>query len=259
MICNEMVNEWLMHRVGKKELPKSWKGSYKQKGLELNSNSELFINNYGNTNILAYVGFVDLRGFSEEAKGKPPDEIEQYLNPFVNKIINVCAKDNCLVDKTIGDEVMFVLPELAADNGIPANAYIGRVMPQLLGISKELGEKYPFRIGLSFGEIRISKMQGKGFGEWTCLGESVNLAKRLHEYSSNKLDFSGAFGVLQSLENAKRFFEVGLAYVAGYLCDLSHDIIESPKSLKGISPYYGAVIHERKMSSHMARVGHRDK
>lgn len=249
MICNETVNEWLMHRFGKKQLSESWKGHYRQKGLELNSNSESFINNYGNKNILAYVGFADLRGFSEEVKGKSPDEIEQYLNPFVKKILNACSECNCLVDKTIGDEVMFILPELAFDNGIPANAYIGRIISRLLEISKEIGEQYPFRFGLSFGEIRISRMQGEGFSEWTSLGETVNLSKRLQDYSSTSENFSGAFGVLQTLDDSKKYFEVGLAYIAGYFCDLSHEVMQNPDSLRGISPYYGAKIYEKSISS----------
>ena len=68
--------QYLLHRVGEKQL-QSWPKIVK-KGLEGNLASPEFLQTYGNADITAYVGFIDLAGYSSAVKGKSPPQIANY-------------------------------------------------------------------------------------------------------------------------------------------------------------------------------------
>lgn len=229
MIKTKNMDDWLRHRFGEKLLDKSWP-RYETKALELNEKFDEK-KNFGNKDIYGYIGFIDLIGFSESVKGKTPLEVANFILPFLNEVCAAITSYNGLIDKTIGDEIMFIFPEMSGERGVPAILSINSIIEKV----KDLKEKYSFRFGLSYGKMHLGRIKSEGFKEWSVFGESVNLAKRLVEDKESNSNI-GTFAVLMNDPINIENYEL----LSNYLFDC-HKIqvktIEKPKELKGISEY----------------------
>jgi len=244
MLGKEQVFEWLSHRAGVKRL-QEMPLLCVTKGLELNRQSKPFLDSFGNRDIWGFVGFVDLVGFSERVMGLPNKEVNDYLEPFLKGLVDIVNNRYGLVDKTIGDEVMFILPDMEEDGGVPAVLMMGQLLGGIYDLQKQLGEKYPFRFGLAYGGLYIGQICGNGYSEWTTVGEVVNLAKRLHTLKELKIlqGARGAFGVLYREQHSMDCFESILHNIAGVASRMTHEILEEPKTnFKGVSPAQCAML-----------------
>ena len=109
MIVPEKYSNWLLHRFGIQvdvlKLPHLVADS-----LDNNRNGIQYADTFNKKEFNCFVGFIDLKGFSSFSSGKNPKEINDFILPFLNKIIIILTKFGCLIDKTIGDEIMFILP-----------------------------------------------------------------------------------------------------------------------------------------------------
>lgn len=238
MIGKQEVLKWLAHRAGIEQL-KELPTQLQRRALELNVRGEFFIQTFGQKEIKGFVGFIDLVGFSERVEGRKSQEISRYLKPFLAGIVGRAFDRFALVDKTIGDEVMFILPDMAEDEHSPAVLFMGQLLGGLYDLQRELGAEYPFRIGLAYGSLYVDQIQGKGYSEWTTVGEAVHLAKRLHglEGVSTASGIGGAFGVLFREKDIISRFEGILNTIAGFASRMTHKVIDEPISnLKGVSP-----------------------
>lgn len=246
MIGRPEVLKWLAHRVGVEqveELPLRLR--YERKALELNERGRPFVQAFGQEEIRGFVGFVDLVGFSGRVKGWENQKISEYLKPFLAGVVNIAFDRHALVDKTIGDEVMFVLPDMDENGGPPTVLLMGQLLGGLHDLQKTLGSEYPFHIGLAYGGLYVDQIQGKGYSEWTIVGEVVHLAKRLHGLKGvvASRGIAGGFGVLSRDEEACKRFKNILAHIAGFASRLTHEVIDQPVSdLKGVSPAYCALL-----------------
>ncbi len=187
--------EYLLHRVGEKQLES--RPRIITKGLQGNLASPDFLQTYGNSNISAYVGFIDLSEFSSTVKGKSPEQIADYLRPFLVKTIDILYDRNALIDKMIGDEIMFTLPETEENNNPHEILFMGQIMGALHELAFELQPKYRFRITLSYGKVNVFHLAGRGYSEWSIVGEPIHVAKRLQSLDelSSPNPVSGAFGM----------------------------------------------------------------
>lgn len=248
MIAGKSTDEWLQHRAGLNRLTRHPR-AYSTRALELTDNGAAFTNAFGQREIKGFVGFVDLIGFSTRVAGSSPSEISEYLKPFLVGITDKAVDAGALVDKTIGDEVMFVVPDMEADGGVPGIFDMSFLLGSLHDLQRSLGPNYPFRIGLSYGLQFVDRIEGKGYSEWTLLGESVNLAKRLHTLpgAEPKDGLGGAFGVL-AREVTEQEFRSILNFIAGFASRMTHEITNDAFELKGISAARYAILLP-KMSS----------
>lgn len=237
MIGKQEVINWLAHRAGTVRLETS-PFLYNTEALELNMPAGEFIRVFGKKEIRGFAGFVDLVGFSERVKGQKAQEIGEYLKPFLVGIVEISLECNALVDKTIGDEVMFILPDMSEDSGLPAVFLMGQLLGGIHDLQRRLGTEYPFRIGLSYGSLYIDQIKGEGYSEWTTVGESVHLAKRVHGLKglSTASGIGGAFGILVRETDACSQFETILGSIAGFASRMTHKVVEKPVSFKGVSP-----------------------
>jgi len=239
MIGKPEVLQWLSHRAGVEklqELPLRLRD--KRKALELTEQGKPFVQKFGQREIKGFVGFIDLIGFSERVKGWESGKISTYLKPFLSGIIERAVDRYALIDKTIGDEVMFVLPDIEEDDGAPAVLLMGQLLGGLYDFQRELGADYPFRIGLAYGKLYIDHVKGKGYSEWTIIGEVVHLAKRLHSLEELKQPSSiaGAFGMLIREKDIITQFDVILKYIAGFASRMTYEVIDKPvDDFKGVS------------------------
>ena len=122
------------------------------------------------------VGFIDLKGFSTISAGKRAHEIADIVRPFLNSSISILTDNNCLIDKTIGDEIMFVLPQ--TETGWVAFFDLFKILRKFREFAAD-HEEYKFRIGISFGELFLDVIDTKNYVEWFVSGEPIIAAKRV--------------------------------------------------------------------------------
>lgn len=235
MIAGRGVHEWLQHRAGLHQLARHPR-AYSKRALELSDKGDLFTAAFGRREVKGFVGFVDLIGYSTRVAGLSPSQISEHLEPFLVGVVNKAVAAGALVDKTIGDEVMFFVPDMEEDGGVPGIFDMSFLLNSLHDLQSDLGNAYPFRIGLSYGFQFVGRIQGNGYAEWTVIGESVNLAKRLHSARGDAREekFVGAFGVL-CREIPEETFQSILNFIAGFASRMTHKFVDEPIELKGIS------------------------
>ena len=220
-----------------------------REAVELNADSQPFIQGFGNRTLLAVVGFIDLVRFSEHTQGKDPAAIARFIQPFIQSMIEVGKRTHAFIDKTIGDEVMLIWP-----CPTPEGALAGIELPRsecialsygefIAGLAAEMREKLPsmrFTCGMGIGEIYLAKIGSDEYSEWTCYGNIVTVAKRLQAEASESqstCQLRVAVGVLAGgpVDPSEIIEWPGVA------SDFSHVVLDNPvvnarRNLKGTDP-----------------------
>ena len=184
---------WLEHRSGR-EIQGSLLSRAETRALELNKTDPQFLETKGKSEINCFVGFIDLAGFTSHVHGQSNDHIYQYVSPFLKAIVDAVSSADGLVDKTIGDEVMFAFPDMSEEGAFPAKFNFTKFINSLLSIQSNLGKSYRFRFGISYGKLLLQSVDGTNYQEWTLFGEEVAIAKRVmgHEFLKNPQPIAGA-------------------------------------------------------------------
>src|SRR5262249_8924857 len=104
----------------------------------------------------------------------------EFVSPFLEAIIRAATKNKCFVDKTIGDEVMVVMPgslryELLDD----MFWFLADVVHDMVTSAPEIS----FRAGAAFGRVFLHTIEVGSYREWSVFGNCVSGAKRLQELS----------------------------------------------------------------------------
>lgn len=182
------LETWLRHKAGIEAIPRDAVMANSLCSVELNEDAKQIFTSFGNREFDAIVGFIDMRGFSASAKGKSPKEIHSLVKPFLDVVIEVARKHGCFIDKTIGDEVMIVMPwfeydSLVASSPIPPRKLhvfeVGDLVHDLiLGIG-ETAPSIRFSAGFALGSLLLEQVGTASYSEWTVYGNCVNAAKRL--------------------------------------------------------------------------------
>lgn len=240
---------YLRHRLGEVRITGPNRRMVR-KALELNVPEPDLEGTFGKAEMTAYVGFIDLAGFSEAAHRKSPTQIAEFLKPFLESAIGILRGRTFLIDKTIGDEIMFVLPEQEEDPQSPQILFLGQAMGALHDLAFELNGLYRYRIGLSYGRISFFHVEGQGYREWTCVGEVVHVAKRLMGLPqlASPTPVSGAFGMSVTMENVaavRRVMEARLSIFAGFASRFDHEFLTDPMPLKGVGEVLCAILSPR--------------
>lgn len=248
IIADKDTLEYLAHRVGEKQLTRE--SQILQKDLQGNVDSSNFLDTFGNSNITAYVGFIDLAGFSNIVHGKQPNEMAAYLKPFLEKIIDLLSKRSALIDKMIGDEIMFVLPEIEESSNPDEILLLGSIMGGLHDLAYELQPHYKYRIGISYGKVNVFHLKGKRYSEWSIVGEPVHVAKRL--LGLKELTYPspvcGAFGMVlndQPKEILVHTMKQKLEMIAGFASRFGHKLQLEPQEFKGVGKVLWAYLYPK--------------
>lgn len=242
------ITDWLNHRLGLKRYVGPI-GGYEVKALELNKRGKNLIDTFGNREFRGYVGFIDLVGFSRAIRGKSPMEASNYIAPFLNSISTAAKDEDVFIDKFIGDEGMFLIPDRNCDFGHrPPTFYVSRFISSLYNQFLKMDKKYPCRFGISYGSMYLSSFGGDSYSEWTVIGETINLSKRLHKLRKlqdniDRWGFGGAFAILMEQDVSPSSFEALLHYATGAADKLSSETLIDTQRLKGISEYRAAIIY----------------
>lgn len=135
----------------------------------------------------ATIFFSDIRSFTAMSEKMQPNEVVEFLNAYMTKMVECVNKTNGVVDKYIGDAIMAVwgAPESSGSPAADAlNAVVAALMMRgaLYKFNKERAVKGlpPVRIGcgINSGPVVAGQIGSEERMEYTVIGDAVNLASR---------------------------------------------------------------------------------
>ncbi|MEW5854080.1 MAG: adenylate/guanylate cyclase domain-containing protein [Myxococcota bacterium] len=138
--------------------------------------------------IQASVLFCDLCGFTSYAEKHTAAEVGALLNSYLAEMTRVVYEHRGTVDKYIGDAVMAVFgaPFPAEDDPVRA-ARCALAMQQAFAAlmqARPSDEQLKLRIGINTGQVVAGTVGSPLRMEYTCLGDTVNVAQRLESVAA---------------------------------------------------------------------------
>jgi adenylate cyclase len=139
----------------------------------------------GGHEVDATVLFSDLAGFTSFSERMLPEDLMKVLSGYFAPMTAVIKENSGTLDKFIGDAIMAfwgapLRDEHHAENACRAALAMGRAMDELRSRWQDQG--YPLlhaRIGIHSGKVVAGNVGSREQMNYTCLGDTVNLASRL--------------------------------------------------------------------------------
>ena len=139
----------------------------------------------GGQEVDATVLFSDLAGFTSFSERMQPEELMKVLSGYFAPMTAVIKENSGTFDKFIGDAIMAfwgapLRDEHHAEKACRAALAMGRAMDDLRKQWQDQG--YPMlhaRIGIHSGKVVAGNVGSREQMNYTCLGDTVNLASRL--------------------------------------------------------------------------------
>jgi adenylate cyclase len=125
--------------------------------------------------------FVDIRGFTNAARGRAPAEVVARLNAFFEILVDIVDRHDGIVNKFLGDGLLAIFGAPIEDPLEAVNAVAAaREMLSAVGASN-VGNAWPIRlgIGIHIGQAVAGTVGSPRRKEYTVIGDTVNLASRL--------------------------------------------------------------------------------
>jgi adenylate cyclase len=132
------------------------------------------------------VMFLDIRNFTENARGRPPEAVVEFLNTNFAFMIEAIERHGGFINKFLGDGF---LPIFGAPLDDPAAArHAVAAAREILAEIDERGLSdgpWPLRvgIGLHLGSAVTGNVGSPRRKEFTAIGDTVNLASRLEQFT----------------------------------------------------------------------------
>lgn len=127
--------------------------------------------------------FADIRGYTAFSEDLPPEEVLEMLNSYLSLAANIILSYHGTLDKYMGDGFMalFNAPEdqdhhvhLAADAALLLQSATAE-------LASQRGDQLGFGIGIGVGEAVVGYLGTDNAINYTAVGDTVNLTKRLQE------------------------------------------------------------------------------
>jgi class 3 adenylate cyclase/tetratricopeptide (TPR) repeat protein len=129
--------------------------------------------------------FLDLHGFTAMSELMAPDEVTDLMNRCFERLTTTVSRFGGHVDKYVGDAMMVLFGAPVAHDDDPE-----RAVRAALALQEELarfnqrmtqraGVKLQMRVGINTGEVLAGRVGAGEFGQYTVMGDPVNLASRL--------------------------------------------------------------------------------
>lgn len=136
--------------------------------------------------------FIDIRGFTTLAESMRPEELGPFLAEFRQLVTRAVFASSGTIDKFIGDGALAVFgtPERLPDPAACALRCITSTQAAVAGWSQRrvATGRQPVRAaaGGHFGEVFAGVVGEDGMLEFTVLGDTVNVAERLHRIAADR-------------------------------------------------------------------------
>ncbi|MCD6288978.1 MAG: response regulator, partial [Anaerolineae bacterium] len=138
----------------------------------------------GGTRQVVTVLFADLRDFTPLAESLPPDELINVLNVHLSALADAALAYEGMVDKFMGDGAMILF-----NAPIPQPDHVERAVRAALDMKRAIseltvlpeGRRLTLSIGIHVGEAVVGNIGSQELMNYTAIGDTVVLAKRLQE------------------------------------------------------------------------------
>lgn len=130
--------------------------------------------------------FVDLTGYTNLSEELSDEELYELVQKFIRVLVNAVYKYEGMVDKLTGDGLMalFGAPIAHENNAERALRSAIDMQMEVERLSRELdlkGRDLRIHIGLNAGTVIVGGLGSDSMMNYTAIGDSVNLARRLEE------------------------------------------------------------------------------
>lgn len=130
--------------------------------------------------------FVDLSDYTHLSEELPDEELFELVQKFIRLLVNNVYKYEGMVDKLTGDGLMalFGAPIAHENNAERAIRSALDMVSDVANLSRELdlhGRDLSIHIGINTGSVIVGGLGGNGLMNYTAIGDSVNMARRLEE------------------------------------------------------------------------------
>jgi adenylate cyclase len=166
------------------------------------------------------VMFLDMRNFTAQARGRPPQEVVEFLNGAFAFMIESIDRNGGFINKFLGDGFMAIFGAPLADPAAARHA-VAAAREVLAEIDRRgLGDgPWPLRIGIGLhvGPAVTGNVGSPRRKEFTAIGDTVNLAARLEQLTKEhgaRLIVSDA--VMAALGDAGAEAPLGTVAIRGY-------------------------------------------
>ncbi len=135
----------------------------------------------GGTRSVICAMFTDIRGFTSFSENKPPEEVVETLNHYLDLQTRVIHEHNGVVDKFLGDGIMSIFTgDQMVSNAIKASIHIQKEVAVLNGKRKKNKENVlNVGVGIASGIAVLGSVGSHDRMDFTAIGDTINLSSRL--------------------------------------------------------------------------------
>lgn len=129
--------------------------------------------------------FADLAGFTQLTNRLGADKTFGVVDRFLKVASEHLISHDGFIDKYLGDAVMafFNVPIPHEDHALRAVSAAEEILAGMPALGEELGVTLQARIGIATGFARVGGLGHAERGDYTVIGDVVNLASRLEGYA----------------------------------------------------------------------------
>lgn len=131
--------------------------------------------------------FADIRSFTSISEKLPAEDVVEMLNLFFNAMVDIIFKNNGILDKFIGDQIMAIFTDISPQISGPTEAIKAAIEMQnatekLMKIMVDENKKtFEIGIGINTGNAIFGNVGSENRMDFTAIGNCVNVAARLEQ------------------------------------------------------------------------------
>ena len=131
--------------------------------------------------------FADIRSFTTITERMAAEEVVSMLNQFFGTMVDIIFRNNGILDKFVGDELMAVFGLIPSENSAPHDAIQAAIEMQdatenLMKVKTEQDkETFEVGIGINTGSAIVGNVGSENRMDYTVIGDTVNVAARLEQ------------------------------------------------------------------------------
>lgn len=127
--------------------------------------------------------FADIRGYTAWSEAEPPERVVEMLNKYLSMAAEVILSWDGTLDKFFGDGLMaiFNAPKAQPDHVHRAADAALALQRAAATVNESSGYTLAYSIGVNTGEAVVGYIGTERAMNYTAIGDTVNLAKRLQE------------------------------------------------------------------------------
>jgi class 3 adenylate cyclase len=131
--------------------------------------------------------FADIRSFTRISENMAPENVVDMLNEYFTLMVEIIFKNNGVLDKFVGDQLMAVFGHISGEGKGAKYALLAALeMQQAIDVLMEERKKkhlpiFQTGIGINTGSVLIGNVGSENRMDYTVIGDTVNAAARLEE------------------------------------------------------------------------------